>query len=110
MTEEESTSLKKVSTAPVFSVIIESVWPEPNLFIKEIADSKSATIFTDKIGARYSVIQSSSEADFTSINSCVFLHPLISTPRSSSLDLIFGKTFAATSSDINKVSMVPQIP
>ena len=70
----------------------------------------SPTNLTERIGAKYSVTQSSSVANGVLIISLVFLQPLNSTPASRNLEFNSGNIFVAISSCIKRVSMAPQIP
>ena len=81
ITDEESTSLRNFSEFVIFSVTIESVWPEPYVLIWLIASSRLCTTFIEIIGPKYSVFQSSSVANFEPVTILTtFLSPNILIP------------------------------
>ena len=111
ITELESTSFKKRRALVQSSVIILSVCCELYSEICAIASSKSFTMRMDKIGARYSVSQSSSVAALILFNKAfVELQPRSSTPAAWYFSASGGKTCAEMPSATSSVSIVLQVP
>ena len=111
MTELESTSRRKRCAREWSSVTIESVWAEPCVAMWSIASSRPSTTRMDRIGARYSVSQSSGVAASQPPTSCIVAgHPLSSTPASRYRSASGGSTSGAMARSTSSVSMVQQVP